>query len=125
MKAILPLGVAATVLGFLLTVLSQFPINGNANGAGQADPGGTETFSVELVEKTADQFNGAYAWVIDDLISYQKNLDRPEYQRAESQRQAMVSYADALIPQFKELASKLEGQLNDLTGELPPENPPQ
>ena len=113
------------MLGFLLTVLSQFPINGNANGAGQADPGGNETFSVELVERTADQFHGAYAWVIDDLISYQKRLDRPDYQRAESQRQAMVSYADALIPQFKELASKLEGQLNDLTGDLPPEDPPQ
>jgi len=126
-KAILPLGVAATVLGFLFGVLSQFPINGNASGAGQAGPGGDETFSVELVEKTADQFHGAYAWVIDDMLSYQKNLDRLDvnYQRAESQRQAMVTYADALIPQFKELANKLEGQLNGLTGEYESQLPAQ
>ncbi len=111
MKAILALGIAGTVLGFLVGILGQFPVDGGARGPQSRSAVTDQVYSKELAEEAGRKFESAYTWVISDLASYQQ---RPDYERAERQRRAMNDYAAELIPQFKELADTLQGKLDEL-----------
>ena len=42
------------------------------------------------------------------------HLESPDYNKAEEQRQAMVAYAEALQPQFKELGDQLQDKLDTI-----------
>ena len=113
MKAILPLSIVCLVIGFLLGVLGSFPIHGQAASLPETDTN-VDTFSQEAVQEVGNRFSSMYSSVLEDLVSFQGD---PDYQRAETQRQALVHYADLLIPQFQGLANDLQGELDELTAE--------
>lgn len=112
MSAIPALGIVTLVLGFMITILGPFPIPGTATASEETVQ--VNEFSTEAVQQAADKFSVAYTSVIDDLVSYIKD---PDLNRAESRRQAMVTYANYLVPKYKNLSQELQGQLDTLVAE--------
>ena len=98
--------IIATVMGLLLGVLGAFPLlEGKSRPvAGSPSP----AFSGRLVREVGEGFTGAYVRVVEELLAQQRH---PDYQRAERERQAMLSYAASLVPQFQGLARTMEGHL--------------
>ncbi len=113
MKAILPLGIVGLVIAFLAGVLGSFPTEGAV-----ANPNNntavSEEFSTQSVEITAQRFSSAYTWVVADLTTYIKD---PDLSRAERQQQAMVEYANSLVPEFQGFSEKMKGKLDTLAAE--------
>lgn len=111
MSAIPALGIVTLVLGFMITILGPFPIPGVTASSETVQ---VNEFSTEAVQQAADKFSVAYTSVIDDLVSYIKD---PDLNRAESRRQAMVAYANYLVPKYKNLSQELQGQLDTMVAQ--------
>ncbi len=107
------LGIVVLVLGFMASILSQFP----AQGAGPATPVtvassiSASNFNRDAADEVGKKFSSAYTSVVDDLLTY---INNPDLKRAEEHRDAMVQYAKVLIPSFQDLSGKLQGHLNDV-----------
>ncbi len=112
MTAILPLGIIALVVGFLIGVLGYFPIGADSSSSVDAQTADGNGFSTEAVEEMGSRFLSGYTSVVEGLMSYQKD---PDYERAERDREAMTAYAKAIVPEFKGLADELKDKLDALT----------
>lgn len=101
------------VLGFLSSSLGLFPIGDVAANTEEITE---ETpFSREAVQQTADQFNGMYTTLIDDIASFAGN---PDLALAQSRRDEMMAYASVLSDNLNVFADTLQGRLNELTATL-------
>lgn len=106
-----PLGIIGLVLGFLATLLTQFP--GQATLASTPPDGEAEAAYAQQAEEVGRRFNSVYFQVVDDLMSYAQD---PDPSRAEQRRLEMVGYANASAPQFQALATQLTEQGQTLGG---------
>ena len=48
-----------------------------------------------------------------------QNAETWDYERAEAQRVALVSYSESLVTQFQEFAARLRAKLDELTATAP------
>ncbi len=108
MLTILPAGIIATVIAFIVAALGNFPLIGPDTS--QPDPNDTKA----MAQAASDRIGTAYNAVITDLTIYQRNPDRA---RAEATRKQFLSYAQGLAGQFQEFASQMGVDLNNLTAQ--------
>lgn len=111
------IGIVMLVLGFLASILGQFPVQGSAPAtpvtvSSSITP---STFNKEAADEVGTKLNSAYTSVIDDLLTY---IDSPDLARAEARRDSMVQYAKVLIPSFNDLSNKLQGNLDEMQADI-------
>ena len=109
MKAIVALGIIMLVLGFLSSVLSDFPLEGI--NASPNDPTEDDEFSIEAVEATSAKVGSMYALIIEDIASF---MDDPDLNRAEQRRQEMTAFASNFAEQLDGLAGALQTKLGEI-----------
>jgi hypothetical protein len=108
MTAIIPVGIIATVVAFIIAALGNFPMIGPDTS--QPDPNDTKA----LAQAASDRIGTAYNSIITDLMSYQQNPDRA---RAEATRKQFLTYAQNLAGQYQTFASQMGVELNNLTAQ--------
>ena len=81
MSLLVNLGMIATVLTFLLGILSIFPGRSETPTAIEAQQVGatSEGFSIDLLEVVGGLFGGSYMSVVDEVSSFQTD---PSFDRA-------------------------------------------
>ena len=109
MTTILPLSLIGTIAGFLLLILSQFPLVGDTG-----PPPSEDATADELVRQAADRFGSIYTFVIADVASFQSD---PDYDKAEYSRQAVSIYAISILPEFRDFANEMRSRLDQATAE--------
>lgn len=111
MTSLIPIGLIALVLGFLVSVMGSFSASAATTTTAPTTVEQAETVSTGAAEEMGSKFLGGYTSIIEGLMEHQAN---PDYERAERSRQEMVNLAEALVPQFQGLADQMQEKLDDL-----------
>ena len=97
-------------------ILGQFP------GVGAAAPPPENASPDEMVRQAAERLGSVFTFVVDDVVSYQKD---PDYDRAEYNRQAVSIYAISILPEFQNFANEMRGRLDQATKDYQNETVPE
>ena len=104
-KASITLAIVTTVISFLMSALSMFPLTSAANENNAAS---TE----EGIDQVGERFSLCYKDIINDLASFQED---PSLERAEGRQAEFTNYARNLMGQYEDFTNGLRDKLDTMT----------
>ncbi len=103
-KASITLAIMTTVISFLMSVLSTFPLTDEASENNAA--------ADEGIDQVGEQFSLCYKDIINDIASFQKDHS---LERAEDRKVEFTGYARNLMEQYEEFSDGLRDKLDTMT----------
>lgn len=106
MTSALPIGIITAVLVALYSMIGGFP------GGADATTPPADVNSQGAAEMLGGKLLSDYTSVIEGLMAHQRE---PDHERAEQQRQELLTFSKEMAPKFQELANEYQEKLDGLT----------